>query len=213
MVYEQLTMNQPDWLHWAQQIQAIAQTGLTYTEGLYDRERYHALQQIAAEMMAAGSNGDVRQILDLFAQESGYPTPKVDVRGVVFRDDKILLVLERADGRWTLPGGWADVGDSPAECVVREVREESGFEVRAVKLLAVYDRSRHGHVPHPNYIYKLFFLCALVGGTAVPSIETAAVEFFPVDNLPPLSISRVTAVQIQRMFDHYRHPEWPTDFD
>ena len=150
-------MNQPNWLHWAQQIQAIAQTGLTYTEGMYDRERYHALQQIAAEIMAVGSNGDVQQILDLFAQESGYPTPKVDVRGVVFRDDKILLVLERADGGWTLPGGWADVGDSPAECVVREVREESGFEVRAVKLLALYDRNRHGHDPHPDYIYKLFF--------------------------------------------------------
>lgn len=206
-------MNQPNWLHWAQQVQALAQAGLTYTAGVYDRERYLALQRIAAEMMAAGSNGETRQILDLFAQESGYPTPKIDVRGVVFRDDKILLVKERADGGWTLPGGWADVGDSPAECVVREIREESGYETRAVKLLAVYDRSRHGHPVHPNYVYKLFFLCELLGGTAVPSIETEAVDFFAVDNLPPLSLSRVTAVQIQRMFDHYRHPEWPTDFD
>ncbi len=206
-------MNQPNWLHWAQQIQALAQAGLTYTEGVYDRERYLALQHIAAEMMAFGSNGNTQQILDLFTQESGYPTPKIDVRGVVFRDGKILLVKERADGRWTLPGGWADVGDSPAECAVREIREESGFDARAVKLLAIYDRSRHGHPVHPNYVYKLFFLCELLGGTAVPSIETEAVDFFAVDNLPPLSLSRVTAVQIQRMFDHYRHPEWPTDFD
>ncbi len=206
-------MNQPNWLHWAQQIQALAQAGLIYTEGVYDRERYLALQRIAAEMMAFGSNGNTQQILDLFTQESGYPTPKIDVRGVVFRDGKILLVKERADGGWTLPGGWADVGDSPAECAVREIREESGFDARAVKLLAIYDRSRHGHPVHPNYVYKLFFLCELLGGTAVPSIETEAVDFFAVDNLPPLSLSRVTAVQIQRMFDHYRHPEWPTDFD
>ena len=206
-------MTQINWLLWAQQIQALAQAGLTYTEGVFDRERYHALLHIAAEMMAAGSNGDTRQILDLFAQESGYLTPKVDVRGVVFRDDKILLVKERSDGGWTLPGGWADVGDSPAECAVREIREESGYETRAVKLLAIYDRSRHGHVPHPDYIYKLFFLCDVVGGTAVPSIETEAVDFFAVDALPPLSLSRVTAVQIQRMSAHYHNPDWPTDFD
>lgn len=203
----------PPWLHWAQRLQAIAQTGLTYNNTPYDQERYQAIQQIAAEMLAAGSHTPIEPILGLFAGQSGYPTPKVDVRGVIFQGATVLLVQERSDGRWTLPGGWADIGDSPAECVVREISEESGYEARAVKLLAVYDRNRHGHPPHPDYIYKLFFQCEVIGGQGMPGIETAAAAFFPLHNLPPLSLSRVTAAQIQRMYDHYCHPTWPTDFD
>ena len=133
---------------------------------------------------------------------------------MVFRDDKVLLVREVADGCWTLPGGWADVNESPSESVVREVREESGYETRPVKLLAVYDRSKQGHVPaFPFHVYKLFILCELIGGEAATSFETSGVGFFAEEELPELSLSRVTPEQIRRLFEHWRHPEWATDFD
>lgn len=201
------------WLAWAQRIQAIAQNGLTYTKGPFDRERYHELREIVAEMMGAYTESEPERILDLFAREEGYATPKVDVRGVVFRGNALLLVREREDGGWTLPGGWADTGCSPAEAVVKEIREESGYLTRATKLLAVYDRDRHGHPPLPWYVYKLLFRCELVGGEPAESIETAGAEFFREDAIPPLSLGRVTSAQITRLFEHLRHPEWPTEFD
>jgi ADP-ribose pyrophosphatase YjhB (NUDIX family) len=205
---------EPHWLPWARHLQALAQTGLTYSQNPYDIERYEAVRQVAAEMMAAGSEGDVEWVLDLFAAEFGYATPKVDTRGVVFQDDAILLVKEVSDGGWTLPGGWADVNDSPSEAVVREIYEESGFQTRAVKLLAVYDRSKHPHTPaYPYHIYKMFFLCEIIGGVATISNETQAIGFFREDEIPPLSISRITPGQIQRLFAHYHHPDWPADFD
>jgi len=205
----------PQWLRWARQLQAIAQIGLAFAENHYDRERYEDIRRIAAEMMAAGSDADVQHIAGLFAGEEGYATPKVDVRGVVFRDDGLLFVKELSDGgRWTLPGGWADVNDSPAEAVVREIREESGFETRAVKLLAVYDRSRHPHVPpHPYSVYKLFFRCEITGGAASVSPETGGAAFFRENDIPELSIARITPDEIARLFEHYRHPDLPTDFD
>jgi len=203
----------PQWLEWARRLQATAQSGLAFTENPFERERYEEIQQIAAEMMAANSADDVDQIVDLFTDEAGYATPKIDVRGVVIDRDKILLVRERRDGRWTLPGGFADVGVSPAENVVKEIREESGYQTRAVKLLAAYDRSRHPHGPYLYHIYKLFFLCELEGGEAQASIETSEVGFFAEDDLPSLSTPRVTEGQILRMFEHHRHPEWSTDFD
>ncbi len=201
------------WLDWAKQLQAIAQNGLTYTEGLYDIERYKSLQAIASEIMATYSNVEPSYVLDLFANEVGYATPKVDVRGAVFRDDSILMVRERIDGCWTLPGGWADVGDSPSEAVVREVYEESGYQTRAVKLLAVYDRDKHGHPPLSHSVYKLFIQCELLGGSPLENIETDGVEFFRENELPELSLGRVVPAQIARLFAHYRHPDWATDFD
>jgi ADP-ribose pyrophosphatase YjhB (NUDIX family) len=203
------------WLHWAQQLQAQAQNGLTYTTNPYEIERYQKIREIAAAMLAAQGGVAPAVVRDLFAGEVGHATPKLDVRGAVFQAGTILLVKERADGGWTLPGGWVDVGEPPGRAVEREVWEESGYEVRAVKLLALYDRNapRHGHPPHPFHIYKLFFLCELVGGAPTPSIETSAVGFFPADALPPLSLGRVTPTQIARLFAHARHPEWPADFD
>ena len=203
----------PTWLDWARRLQAIAQSGLAYSPNQYDLERYEAVLKIAAEMMADGSASPVAPIRDLFAREAGHATPKVDVRGAVFREDRILLVLERTDGGWTLPGGWADVGESPAEATVREVREESGYETRAVKLLAVYDRDRHGHPPIPFHAYKIFFKCELMGGEPALSHETAGVDWFGEEGLPALSTSRVTEAQIHRFFEHYRNPQWSTDFD
>ena len=203
----------PVWLEWTQRLQAIAQTGLTYAADPYDVERYEQLREIAAEIAAAHSDSEQAYVQGLFADQAGYATPKVDVRGAVFRDDMILLVKERSDGGWTLPGGWADVGDSPGDAVVREIVEESGYVTRVVKLLALYDRNKHGHPPHPFHAYKLFFLCELIGGAAAASNETEAVDFFAEDALPELSLTRVMPAQIARLFAHYRHPEWPTDFD
>ncbi len=202
-----------EWLEWGRRLQAIAQTGLTYTEGAYDRERYNQIMAIASEMMAAHTGANSVDVLDLFAKEKGYATPKVDVRGAVFQDDQVLLVLEREDQKWTLPGGWVDVGEPPGEAVVREVFEESGYETRVVKLGAIYDRNRHPHPPMVFHAYKLFFICELTGGSAQTSLETDAVEFFPVANLPELSLGRVVPAQILRMYEHWQHPEWATEFD
>jgi len=205
----------PQWLRWARELQAIAQIGQTYSaDSHYDRERYARVRQIAAEMVAAGSGFDPSIVIDFFDAEHGYATPKVDVRGVVFHENQLLLVREASDGLWTLPGGWADVNESVGESVVREVREESGFDTRAVKILSVLDRSRHGHEPaFPFHVYKIFVRCEILGGRATPSSETTEVDFYREGHLPRLSISRVTAEQIQRLFDHLRHPDWPTDFD
>ena len=204
---------QPKWLDWAQRLQAIAQSGITYSPNQYDLDRYEAVREIAAEMMASGSAGPIAPIRDLFAGQTGYATPKVDMRAAVFREERILLVREREDGNWTLPGGWADIGESPAEAVVREVREETGYETRAVKLLAVFDRNRHGHPPFPFYTYKVFFRCEVVGGAPAVSYETTGVEWFTEDGLPALSTTRVTEAQIHRFFEHARNPDWPTEFD
>jgi ADP-ribose pyrophosphatase YjhB (NUDIX family) len=203
----------PEWLDWAKQLQALAQTGLAFVNNEYDRERYTAVMAIAAAMVAARTEDQPDRLAGIFAAERGYATPKVDVRAAAFRDGRILLVKERADGGWTLPGGWADIGDSPRGAVEREAREESGFEVQAVKLAAVYDRNRHEHTPHLYHIWKLFFVCEITGGAAGSSLETEAAEFFALDGLPPLSIGRVTARQIAHMFEHRLHPEWPTTFD
>ena len=203
----------PKWLDWAQRLQAISQTGLAFAGDPYDIERYAAVRAIAAEIMAAHSDSQQDHIQGLFANEAGYATPKVDVRGAVFRDDAILLVKERSDGGWTLPGGWADVGDSPSDAVVREIVEESGYQTRAVKLLALYDRNKHAHTPYPYHAYKLFFLCKLIGGAPAHSVETDDVAFFRRDAIPELSLTRITAAQIARLFEHYDHPDWPTDFD
>jgi ADP-ribose pyrophosphatase YjhB (NUDIX family) len=206
---------EPPWVAWAQRLQALAQNGLTYNTNPFEIERNHAIQRVAEEMLAAGTGLDPGALHDLFAGEVGHATPKVDVRGAVFQDDTILLVKERADGRWTLPGGWVDVGEPPSRAVEREVVEASGYETRAVPLPALYDRNhpQHAHPPHPFHIYKLFFRCELLGGAPTHSIETDGVDFFREDALPPLSLGRVTPAQIAHLFEHARHPDWPTDFD
>jgi ADP-ribose pyrophosphatase YjhB (NUDIX family) len=203
-------------LHWklARKLQALAQTGLTYAVNDYDRERYQTVAEVAAELMAEKSGTSVETFRQLFSQQDGYATPKVDVRAAAFRDGKILLVQEASDGQWTLPGGWADVNDSPTEAVEREMLEESGFTARVTKLAAVYDRAKHAHTPpFPFHVYKLFFLCSITGGETRTSAETLAVDFFSPDALPPLSSTRIVADEISRMFEHWRNPALPTDFD
>ncbi len=203
----------PHILEWARRVQAIAQTGLAYCRDEYDRQRYRQLQELVAELLSTELGLTTAQIRDIWRYEGGYVTPKVDVRGAVFDAETVLLVRERSDGGWTLPGGWADVNDTPSQAVEREIHEESGYRARAVKLAAVYDRNRHPHPPTAHHAYKLFFLCELVGGEARTSCETDGVGFFPIDRLPTLSTSRVTRSQIVRLFEHYRSRDLPTDFD
>jgi ADP-ribose pyrophosphatase YjhB (NUDIX family) len=201
----------PAWLERARKLQAIAQNGLLFAKDPYDRERYEDIREIAARMMAEGTGEPLEVVTGIFGGQAGYATPKVDVRGVVFREEKILLVQ---DGLWTLPGGWADPNESPSESVTREVREESGFATRAVKLLAVFDRAKHNHVPlHPFHVYKLFIRCEIESGEARPSMETLDVAFFAEDRVPELSLARVVPAQIARFFQHLHHPEWMADFD
>jgi ADP-ribose pyrophosphatase YjhB (NUDIX family) len=207
-------MEDPQWLVWVRELQAIAQTGLTFASDRYDIERYQRLRAIAVSMLASGSGATVERISALFEQDLGYPTPKVDVRGAVFRGDRILLVREISDGFWTLPGGWGDVNQSAKECVEREIQEESGYQARALKLAAVWDyRRQRQAASHPYSIYKFFFICELTGGQPSASLETSAVEFFPLDKLPELSLGRVTSDQIARMYDHWRNPQLMTEFD
>ena len=201
------------WLGWVKRLQAIAQDGLTYSEDPYDLGRYEMLRDVAAEILAAHSRGSLEQARGLLELETGPATPKVDVRAAVFREGEILLVKEPSDGGWSLPGGWADVGETAAEATVREVREESGYLVRAVKLLSVHDRDRHGHPPIPYHVYKLVFRCEVLDAPPLPEIDADGVAFFGEAEIPELSVSRVTRAQIRRLFEHYRNPESPADFD
>ena len=208
---------EPGWPGWVARLQAIAQAGLELTDGVYDRERYGSLRALATEIAAAHlelpTPAERMALEELLAGDGGYPTPKVDVRALVRRDGEVLLVRERADGRWSLPGGWADVGWAPSAMVEREVAEESGFVVRARRLLALWDRSRHNPGPHPHSVYKVAVACDLLGGSARSSIETLAAGWFPPDALPELSTGRITAAQIHRLIELDDHPELPPDLD
>jgi ADP-ribose pyrophosphatase YjhB (NUDIX family) len=198
----------------ALRLQAIAQTGAAHSQDRFDLERFAEVSAIAEDLLSRVSGVSLQDVRSAFAFERGYPTPKVDVRGVVFSDDhRILLVREVSDGRWTLPGGWADTTDTPGEAVVREVREEAGLVVRATKLLAVYDRERHAHAPLPFRVYKLFFRCEGAGMPQPDGHEVDEADYFRAHELPPLSESRVTAGQIARMFEHAAKPSLPTDYD
>ena len=208
---------EPEWLLWAREVQATAQTGLTFTRDPYDRERYEALRNLAARMLAARSDGSAEGFATLFAAETGYATPKIDVRGAVFdAEGRILMVREVLDhNRWTLPGGWADVSQTLGQSAVREVFEETGYTARAVKLAAVWDRAAQGHSPAglPSII-KHFFLCEITGGAARTSLETSEIRFFAEHEIPEdLSLGRILPHQIARMFAHWRDRQLPTEFD
>ena len=207
------TSNDLTVLAWARKVQAIAHNGLLFTRDSFDRERYTQLQDLANSLIAAELDIPLGKAQALWDKEDGYATPKVDVRGGVFKGDNVLLVRERIDGKWTLPGGWVDVNDAPSEAVAREIFEESGYRARAVKLTALVDKNRHPHPPSVHHIYKLFFLCELTGGTATISNETDGVDFFPVHSLPELSTGRTLSSQIERLYEHQLNRDLPTDFD
>jgi ADP-ribose pyrophosphatase YjhB (NUDIX family) len=201
------------WLDMARRMQALAQSGLEYSENKYDRDRYQQIRNLSLEIMQDFTGLPMDKLIGIFASEQGYQTPKVDVRGVVFRGDRILMVRETIDGRWSLPGGWADVGLTPAEVAVKEVREESGLEVVAERLLAVLDKKKHSHPPDLYHIYKIFMLCRETGGTLTGSMETSESAFFGPSEFPPLSEPRITLEQIRLMYAHKNDPFKPASFD
>jgi ADP-ribose pyrophosphatase YjhB (NUDIX family) len=208
-----MNTNQQQLLSLIEEIRAIGQTGLAYNNNEYDIARFKRLIEIAAEIGSNHIDLTKDQLLKIFMEDRGYTTPKVAIRGAVFKDGKILMVRETIDNKWSLPGGWADIGDSPSEVCEREILEESGFVAKAIKLIALQDLSRHPHPPSAFYTYKCFFLCELIGGEVKTSIETSEVSFFASDNIPELSLPRTLHEQIEMCFRHYYNPKLPTEFD
>lgn len=205
---------EPGWLDWARGLAAVAQNGLLYATGVFDQARYRQVRGIAAAMLAAGGAGPEPDVLEVLGREEGYATPKVDVRAYLTRGDRVLLVRELADGRWSLPGGWADPTDAPSTAVEREVAEEAGYRVRATRLLACWDRSRMADArPYPFRVYKLFFACEVLGEVPRDESENDAVAWYPLDALPPLSLGRVDATQIARLSKLARDPAAAAAFD
>ena len=202
----------PKWMEWAQEIFSLSQAGLTYSQNPFDIERYKRLQEITADMIASQSQLEKESVLESFSMQAGYITPKIDVRGAVVHEGKILLIQERADDRWAMPGGWADLGNSPASVAEREVWEESGFRVKAEKVVAVIDANRIE--PFEFYhAFKIIFLCKLLDGEPRTSYETLAVDFFDPEHLPLLSLFRTDENMIREVFAHLQHPNRPTAFD
>jgi len=200
---------------------ALSRTGLHFAGNEYrpdanatfDRERYEEIGDIAAQLIALHTDAPLAEIHKAWRDDDGYVTPKIDVRGAVFRDDKILLVRERSDGKWTCPGGWADLNELPTQSVEKEIREESGFVAKAVKVAAVYDRNLRNPPASIFHSWKCFFICEIVGGAPQLSDETDGVDFFAHDALPDLSLGRTNPWQIERMYAHHRDRTLPTEFD
>ncbi len=201
------------WLEWAREIQSLAQIGLTFADNHYEKARNKRLMEIAAEITEHYTNLKSEEIVKSFMAQPGYATPKVDVRAAIVKDGKILLVKEISDGRWAMPGGWADVGDFPAEAAEREAFEESGFEVKAKKLIGVFDANRNGRPMEFFHAVKLVFLCEIIGGEAKTSEETSDVQFFDFDKLPPLSENRTNMKHINEIIKHLQEPERQAFFE
>jgi len=201
------------WLDIAKRLEAIAQTGLAFTDNDYDKERYEEIREIGHHIFHNYTHTPIETIHDLFSGDNGYPTPKVDIRGVIFRDDTILMVQEKLDGLWALPGGWADIGYSPGEVAVKEVKEEAGIDVIPDKVLAVMDKKCHTHPPSPIHVYKIFVKCNESGGELQAGMETTSVDFFKMDDLPDLSTDRNTIEQINMMFEFKNDPSRLTYLD
>lgn len=201
------------WLHWAVELQSIAQIGLTYGKDAYDKERYTRIREISAEIVSHMSDIPAETVKGLFCSESGYQTPKIDTRAAIFKDGKILLVHE-SNGTWSLPGGWCDVDISVAENTVKEVKEEAGLDVTAERVIAVQDRAKHNLPLYAYGVCKIFMLCAAQGGSFRENLETTGFAYFSEDDLPLLAGEKNTAEQIRMCFNAYRAGDaWKTLFD
>ena len=202
----------PKWIEWAREIFSLSQAGLTYSQNEFDLERYKRLQEITAEMIESGSELSKESVLESFSMQAGYATPKIDVRGAVVHEGKILLIQERMDECWAMPGGWADLGNAPAAVAEREVWEESGYRVKAEKVVAVIDANRIEPMEF-YHAFKIIFLCKIIGGEPRISYETLAVDFFDLNDLPPLSLFRTNEDMLREVFAHVKDPSRPTAFD
>ncbi len=201
------------WLELAVEIQSIAQSGLAYTNNAYDIERYNRLREIACEMINLKTDLKLDKIKDLFCNETGYQTPKIDTRAVIFKDNKILLVHENND-TWSIPGGWCDVLESIKSNTEKEAKEETGLDVKAKKIIALQDRNKHNQPAYAYGICKIFVLCDIIGGDFIPNIETIEYAYFSLDDLPEnLAIAKTTKEQIAMCFKAYKDPNWQVEFD
>jgi ADP-ribose pyrophosphatase YjhB (NUDIX family) len=205
-------MQKDQWLQWAVELQSIAQSALYYCKDAYDIERFNRIRAISAEMIHYQSDIPMEKVMDVFCCETGYQTPKLDVRAAVFEGDKILLVQEN-DGLWALPGGWVDVNLSVMETVIKEAKEEAGLDVTADRIIAVQDRDKHNAPIYAYKICKIFVYCTATGGSFTENIETMASRYFPMEDLPPLATSKTNAEQIKMCFDAHRSANWQTLFD
>ena len=205
--------NIPQWLKWAREIQQLSQTGLAFAVTDYEKNRYKRLTEITAEIVAHQTSLEKEAVEKVLMKQPGYATPKIDIRAAVIEDNKILLVQERSDERWAMPGGWADVGDIPSEVAIRETKEESGFDVKPIKVIGVFDANRLGGQLELFHAFKIVFLCGLTGGEAATSDETCDVSFFNFNDLPPLSLNRTNAAHINEILAHLKDPQKPAYFD
>jgi ADP-ribose pyrophosphatase YjhB (NUDIX family) len=205
--------NKPTWLEWAREIQSLSQTGLTYATKDYDIQRYRRFMEIAAEIVQNYTNLDKIKLAQNFLAQPGYATPKIDVRGAVVQNGKILLVQEKLDKCWCMPGGWAEVGELPSQSIIREIQEESGFEVIPRKCIGVYDANRGPKPVEFYHAYKIIFLCDIISGQARPSDETLAVDFFSFDDLPPLSKFRTNDQHLAEVQAQLMDASRPAAFD
>lgn len=201
------------WLKWAIEIQSLAQSGLAYTNNVYDIERYEKLREISAEMIAEKSNLNLEKVKDLFCNETGYQTPKIDTRAVIFKDNKILLTHEN-NGTWALPGGWCDVLESVESNTIKEAKEETGLDVKAIKVIAIQDRNKHNTPVYAYGVCKVFILCEVIGGKFEENIETTEIKYFSLEDLPQnLAEEKINREQIEMCFEAYNNKEWETQFD
>ena len=201
------------WLKWAIEIQSLAQAGLEYTNNVYDIERYERLREISAEMIAEKTDLNIDKVKNLFCNETGYQTPKIDTRALIFKDNKILLVHEN-NGTWSLPGGWCDVLESIKSNTEKEVKEETGLNVRAIKVIAIQDRNKHNKPIYAYGVCKVFVLCDIIDGEFIKNIETTEIEYFALDNIPNnLAEEKTNKEQIEMCFEAYNDKNWETQFD
>ena len=201
------------WLHWAIEIQSLAQAGLAYTSNVYDIERYERLREISAEMISEKTNIPTEKVEELFCNETGYQTPKLDTRAAVFKENKILLTHEN-NGTWSLPGGWVDVLESIKSNTEKEVKEETGIDVEAVKVIAIQDRNKHNIPVYAYGVCKVFVLCELIGGSFEENIETTEINYFSLNEIPEnLAKEKTTKEQIEMCFRALNDSNWQTEFD
>lgn len=201
-----------DWLQWIIELQSLAQAGLAYSKDIYDIERFTRIREISAEMLSHMSDIPVEKVKEVFCNESGYQTPKLDTRAAIFQDEKILLVQEK-NGKWSLPGGWCDVHMSVGDNTVKEVKEEAGLDVMADKIIAIQDRAKHNLPAYAYGICKVFVQCSIVGGQFEENSETIGFDFFDLNHLPELALEKNNEEQIKMCFAAYKNPDWETLFD
>ena len=200
------------WLEWVKELQFIAQAGLTYTKDPFDKERFGRIREIAAEIISARIRLPLAQVKDLFCNETGFQTPKLDTRAAIFKNDKILLVEEN-DGTWSMPGGWVDVMETVRSNTVKEVKEEAGLDVEAVRVIALHDRNLHNQPPYAYNVCKVFVLCEVKGGSFHPNIETVGSGYLGLDELPPLSVDKNSYQQIEMCFTARLDKNWQVEVD